>query len=288
MGLFKKNTKVEEPEPKYYMSATNMQMLNYKVYYMSKLEKMLYFLLAFIIGAAVGYLFYGGIGKDEFGNPTMLTHILNIMVSTIVGGIAGKLFLPVRVSQIITKRKRTLNLQFRDMLEALSTSLSAGKNVTDSFKSVYGDLKIQYAEDAFILNEIACILAGINNNIAVEDMLSDFGTRSGIDDISSFANVFSVCYKKGGNIKETIAKTHEILSDKIEISEDIETTVTSSKSEQNMMIFMPVILIGMMKTMSPDFADNFVTPVGIIATTIGVVLFVIAYFVGRSILNIKL
>lgn len=195
MGLFKKNTKVEEPEPQYYMSATNMQMLNYKVYYMSKLEKMLYFLLAFIIGAAVGYLFYGGIGKDEFGNPTMLTHILNIMVSTIVGGIAGKLFLPVRVSQIITKRKRTLNLQFRDMLEALSTSLSAGKNVTDSFKSVYGDLKIQYAEDAFILNEIACILAGINNNIAVEDMLSDFGTRSGIDDISSFADVFSVCYK---------------------------------------------------------------------------------------------
>lgn len=103
--------------------------------------------------------------------------------------------------------------------------------------------------------------------------------------------VLQMCFRcviKGGNIKETIAKTHEILSDKIEISEDIETTVTSSKSEQNMMIFMPVILIGMMKTMSPDFADNFVTPVGIIATTIGVVLFVIAYFVGRSILNIKL
>jgi len=61
MGLFKKNTKVEEPEPQYYMSATNMQMLNYKVYYMSKLEKILYFLLAFIVGAAVGYLFYGGV-----------------------------------------------------------------------------------------------------------------------------------------------------------------------------------------------------------------------------------
>ena len=31
-------------------------------------EKVLYFLLAFVAGAAVGLLFYGGIGKDEFGH----------------------------------------------------------------------------------------------------------------------------------------------------------------------------------------------------------------------------
>ena len=41
-------------EPQYYSSATNMRTLNYKVYYMSGAEKILYFLIGFIVGAAVG------------------------------------------------------------------------------------------------------------------------------------------------------------------------------------------------------------------------------------------
>ena len=77
--FFKKNKK--EKEPQYYTSATNMPVLNYKVYYMSKLEKSIYFLLAFLVGAAVGYLFYGGLAKDEYGNATMATYILDFIVS---------------------------------------------------------------------------------------------------------------------------------------------------------------------------------------------------------------
>jgi tight adherence protein B len=53
------------------------------------------------------------------------------------------------------------------------------------------------------------------------------------------------------------------------------------------MIVMPIGLIGMIKMLSADFAANFVTPAGIIATTIGVALFVAAYYVGKAVLNIK-
>lgn len=286
MGMFQKKEK-QPQEPQYYMSATNIRTLNYKVYYMSALEKILYFLLAFIAGAAVGYLFYGGIALDEFGNPTKTTWILNITISSAVGIFAGKMFLPIRCEQIIAARRKKLNSQFRDMLEALTTSLGAGKNVTDSFQSVYQDLKVQYEEDAFILNELAVILSGMTNNVAIEELLLDFGKRSGIGDIESFASVFQICIAKGGNMKETIRNTHDILSDKMEIREDIETIVTSNKTEQNVMIIMPIILIGMIKFMSPEMAANFTTVPGIAATTIAVVMFVAAYFVGRKVLNIK-
>ena len=120
-------------EPEYFTSATNMPTLNYRVYYMKPLEKVLYFLIAFVVGAFVGYLFYGGIGKDEFGQPTTLTWVLDITIPMIVGIAAGKLYLPMRVKTIIAKRKKELNHQFRDMLESLTTSLGAGKNVNDSF-----------------------------------------------------------------------------------------------------------------------------------------------------------
>lgn len=275
-------------KPEYYTSATNMPTLNYKVYYMKPIEKILTFLVAFIAGALVGYLFYGGIGKDEFGQATTLTWVLNITIPTIVGIIAGKLFVPMRVKSIIDKRKNELNHQFRDMLDALTTSLGAGKNVNDSFFGVYEDLKIQYEEDAYILKELEVIISGIHNNVAIEDVLEDFGNRSDNEDIRSFANVFKISYRKGGNIKDIIRNTHSILSDKMEISEDIETLVTSNKLEQNIMILMPIALICVIKMMSSEFAANFVTPTGIISTTISIVIFVIAYFIGKSVLDIKI
>ena len=186
----------------------------------------------------------------------------------------------------LDKSKR-LRTQFRDMLEAFNTSLGAGKNVVDSFHTVYGDLKVQYDEGTYILNELEVILSGMANNVDIEDLLEDFGKRSGIEDIVSFANVFRICYRKGGNIKDTIRSTHSILSDKMEITEDIETVVTANKTEQKIMIVMPIVLIGMIKMMSPDFASNFTTITGVISTTIAIVLFVVSYIIGKIVLDIK-
>ena len=283
-----KKKEKKELEPQYYMSATNIPTYNYRVYYMKPLEKMLYFLLAFVVGAAVGYLFYGGIGKDEFGDPTTLTWTLNITIPTIVGLLAGRLFVPLRIKSIIAKKKGELNHQFRDMLDALTTSLGAGKNVNDSFLAVYEDLKMQYDDDTHILHELEVIIAGIHNNIAIEEIIVDFGKRSDIDDIISFGNVFKISYRKGGNIKDIIRNTHSILSDKMEISEDIETLVTSNKMEQNIMIVMPIVLIALIKCMSPEFAANFVSATGLLSTTFSLAIFVIAYFVGKAVLDIKL
>ena len=72
----------------------------------------------------------------------------------------------------------------------------------------------------------------------------------------------------------------------MEIAEEIETMVTGAKSEQYMMLVMPVLLIGMIKMMSEDFAANFATLSGIIATTVGIGMFIIAYLIGRKVLDI--
>lgn len=283
----KKKKEKKEKEPQYYYSATNMQTYNYKVYYMNTLEKVGYFILAFVVGAAVGYLFFGGLAKDEYGDPTMTTYLLNVLICGMFGTVSGFGFIPIRTQMIIDARTKKLKTQFRDMLEALNTSLGAGKNVTDSFHAVYDDLKVQYDENAFIIKEMEVILSCMANNVDIEVPLEDFGVRSGIGDIVSFANVFKICYHKGGNIKDTIRNTHAILSEKMEISEEIETVVTGAKSEQNLMIVMPILLIGMIKLSSPDFAANFATMTGILSSILGIIMFVVAYFVGRSILNIK-
>lgn len=283
--LFKKEEK--EKEPQYYTSMTNIQTLNYKVYYMSLVEKIIYFLLAFAVGAVCGYLFYGGIGKDEFGEPTTLTKVLNIVIPSLVGIVCGSIFLPVREKQIVAKRQRMIKRQFRDMLESLSTSLNSGKNVTDAFLAVQQDLALQYDEDAFIHNEMRVIIAGIRNNLEIEVLLYDFGRRTGIKDIIMFASIFRISYRKGGNINQIIKNTNEIMRDKFDIQEDIETAMTSGKSELNMMLLMPIMMIGMFKMLSPDLAANFTTVTGIISTTISLIIYAIAFMLGRNIMDIK-
>ena len=63
--------------------------------------------------------------------------------------------------------------------------------------------------------------------------------------------------------------------------------VTANKTEQYIMIAMPIGLIALIKMMSPEFAANFVSASGIIATTIAIAIFIVAYFVGREVLSIK-
>lgn len=286
MGLFVKEKK--EKEPQYYTSATNIITYNYKVYYMKPIEKVLYFLLAFAAGAAVGYLFYGGLAKNEFGDPTTMTWILNVVISSIVGLVAGVLYLPIRTKQIMKKKQNDLKLQFRELLDALATSIGSGKNVVDSFKAARDDLRVIYSEETAIIKELDVILDGITNNVDVEKSLLDFGIRSGLDDIISFANVFETCYRKGGNIKDVIKNTQQIITEKMEVEMEIQTIVAGAKNEQMIMTVMPIALIAIIKMMSPEFAANFATPSGIISTTIAVVMFIVAYFVGNIVLAIKI
>ncbi len=283
----KKEKQDKALEPQYYRSVIGERTLNYRVYYMSLLEKILYFLLAFAAGAAVGYLFYGGIGKDEFGNPTTLTHVLNTVVMVACGTVAGKLFLPIRNKQILNGRQRKLKMQFRDMLEALSTSLGSGKNMQESFRGVYTDLQSQYEDDAFILQELKVINNGVANGVNMEELIADFGKRSGCPDIEDFAGVFEVAYRRGGNIRDTIRNTCQILGDKMSVAQEIETTVTGSKNQQYIMLVMPIALVAMIKMSSADFAKNFTTTAGIVSTTIAIGLFAASYFVGKKLLDIK-
>jgi len=285
----KKAKKEKAPlEPQYFTSETGMQTYNYGVYYMKPLEKILYFVLAFIVGAVAGYIFYGGLAKDEFNDPTKMTYILNVTICSICGIIAGKLYIPIRTKQILQKRKNQLKMQFRELLDNLSTSVSSGKTINDSFLEAKGDMILLFSEEAFIVNELEVIAAGVANNINIEVMLLDLGRRSHIEDIDSFGNVFDTCYRKGGDMKDVIRNTQKIISDKIEVEMEIETMVTSSKTEQKIMMFMPFGIVGMIKGMSPELAHNFATPAGIIATTIGAILLVVSYFIGQKVLDIKI
>ena len=275
-------------EPQYLTSPTGIRVMNYRVYYFNFFEIIIYTLLALVAGAFVGYLFFGNLAYDSYGQPTQMTHILNLAIPAAFGVFAVILFLPMRRKGLMKKRQAALARQFRDLLDGLTTSLGAGSNTNQAFYSVYDDLKLQYDDEDFIVKEVQVILIGIENNFAIEDLIRDLGNRSANDDITSFGNVFAASYRKGGNLASIMETTHEVLSTKMQIAQEIETTMASSKASLYTMLVMPIMIVSMLKFTGGDMAKMYGTPAGIFASIAAIVIFVVAFMIGKRVMDVKI
>jgi len=282
----KQKKKKPAPPAQYLNNPRNQPMLNYHTYVMSKNEKLLYSIAAFIAGGLAGLLFYGGLFKSQ-GEATSLTTISNTVVFVAVGIIAVKVFLPIRTTQLLEKRRATLRLQFRDMLESLTTSLASGSTVLQAFDDAYKDMHMQYSENAYITRELYQISEARRNNVKLVDMLNDFAKRSSLEDVEDFANIFSVGESSGGKINEIVRQTHSVICEKMQIENEIESKMSANRLELNIITCAPILIVAMLKFSNESFAENFATPVGVAAVTVGVVLFVVAYRMGQKIINIK-
>lgn len=272
--------------PQYLTSKINTSVLDYRVYVMKVRERLMYALLLLLCGGVVGLVFYGGLFLKD-GNPTLLTAISNLVVFFLAGLIAIKSFLPMVSQSLKKKRQNMLKKQFCDFASALTNALAGGMNMSDSLQAVYSDLRMQYAEDSLIVVEVQEIINGMNNNVPAETMFEDFAQRSGVADIESFATVFSTCYRTGGDLKSVVRRTTDIISEKIMISSEIETAITSNKMQMNIMNVLPVVIVLMMRLMSAQFAQGFSSVVGVIGLTITVGLTFASYKMGQKILDIK-
>ncbi len=282
MGLFKK----ENIELQYCVSPINNLVLNYTVYVMKPLERMTFFMATFIAGGLVGLIFYGGLFRVD-GASTLLTTISNVIVFIGVGFLSKKMFMPVITDALKNRRLKMLKNQFRDFLSSLTNSLSGGMNINDAIMNAYGDLETQYSSDAYIVVEVRNMISGVQNNISLETMLNDFGKRSGNEDIQNFASVFETAYRTGGNIKEIIRRTTDIISEKIIIAEEIQTKITSNKMQMQVMNVIPIFLVLMLRSSSAEFDEAFSSIVGVVCMTIGVAFFLAAYKMGQKIMDIK-
>lgn len=241
---------------------------DYHIYTMTFRDR----LIAFVIGAAgatvVMHIFFGNI-------------LVDILAMVATGIVAQKIYRNVMIERI----KNKLTLQFKDMLDSVTSSISAGKVAQAAFIDAEKDMKMQYGEDSFIFKELHKINIGISNNLTIETILSDFGKRSGVEDIESFANVFVIANRQGGNIKTILTETKSILCDKIEIEQDIRTMLGATKNQLNIMMIMPLLIV----PMSSGFTDGAENSFSNIMVKVGALIaFVIAYIIGRKITTIKM
>ena len=232
------------------------------------------------------YLISWGMGIGA-GTIVLFAFFNNLIVALIGGVICAKIIPNYYCEYRRKKQSDELRTQFKDLLEALTSSYSAGQNTVEAFNDAASDMVSIYGEGADIVREVQINCSGLNNNINIEQLLLDFAKRSGLDDAMSFANVFEVCNRQGGDLKRIVAETREIINDKIEIEMEIETMLSGSKNELNIMMVMPVIIVIMLKGLGTSMAGTN-TPATIIVKIICIGIFVLAYGMGRKITDIRI
>ena len=112
-----------------------------------------------------------------------------------------------------------------------------------------------YGRGSMISEEIRLMIYKTKVNRTMEDALMDFAGRSGLDDVRSFAEVFLAAKANGGELMRIIAKTAEMIGEKIRIQEDILTGTASRRMEQRIMTMIPMVLVVYLELTSPGFFD---------------------------------
>ncbi len=244
---------------------------DYHIYQMTRLDRLKAVGIGVALGIAVGYVFF------ESG-------IMAVLLSVIAAAAAQKPF-----EQYCRKQRlKKLLLQFKDLLETLAASYSAGQTTPMAFADAVEEMTNLYGENADIVNELRMINAGLQHNYNIEDLLVNFAQRSGLDDVDSFASVFEVCNRKGGNIRQIVAESRSVINDKIEIEMEIQTMIAGAKNELNIMMVMPFIIMLAMRGLGSTATGAEAFFMNAIAKAAALVIFVAAYIIGTKLVDIKL
>lgn len=243
----------------------------YDRYSYGKLELLLYAVAGAFTMALTGWVFY----RD--------------FILTAICFIAGLFYPVLKKKQLIEKRRNVLRLQFKDLLYYLGASLSAGKSVEQAFIQAHGILKNLYpGKTSDIVNETGLILKRLQMNENIEYIIKDFAIRSGIEEVHHFADVFSVCKRTGGNLVEIIRTTSRMISERIEIKQEIETGLAAKKQEQRILSVSSVIMVIFISSMGGDLMEPmFVTVPGRVIMTFSLVLICSGILISNRIMNIR-
>lgn len=185
------------------------------------------------------------------------------------------------------KRQETLAVQFKDAILAVASNLNAGFSVENAFAAALKETDRIYGKDSMMSEEIRLMLHKTRVNRTFEEAFENFAERSGLEDVKSFAAVFLTARRSGGELMKMIAKTAEIIAEKIRIQEDILTATAAKRMEQKLMSAIPFLMVGYIELTSPGFFDIlYETVVGRVLMTVCLAVYLGAYWISRRVLEI--
>jgi tight adherence protein B len=175
--------------------------------------------------AVIAYLFYDSVLAAVLLSPLLIPYYRR------------------RSREKLRQDKKELSAQFREALAAIITALKAGYSAENAFIECLQEMRFQFGDKAMITCEMKRIGRGIENRIPLEKLLAEFASRWQIEEITEFAEVFTIARRSGGDLPEILGRTAEVIRDRMEIDTEIDVLMSSRKFEQKIMEGVPFFII---------------------------------------------
>lgn len=270
MNKLKKNTLKNTGSNKIIARGRLPPETDYTKYIFSRHEIMLHLLSGGAFMAMVSWLFYDSVIAWMLLMPFVIVSFRDKGASACV------------------KRKRKLEIEFREVILSVSSNLQAGYSVENAFQESYRDIVLLYGKESVMAGELRLIFRKLNNNIQLEDALVNLADRSGVQDIRDFADIFQIAKRGGGDMRGIIANTAEIIGDKQEIRREIETVVSEKRLEQQIMRCIPFFIIFYISLTTKGYFESLYHNIpGWVLMTGSLVVYAAACRISDKVLNIE-
>lgn len=187
------------------------------------------------------------------------------------------------------KKSAESKVQFRDFLHSLTASMHAGYAVENAFQEAYQELAELYGKNAFIPRELARMLRQMKLNRPAEEVLEEFGERSGLEDARNFASIFKIAKRSSGSLVSIMSDTAETIGKKLETQREIQVLVQEKRYEQKVMNIMPLAMILYLRAGNGELMEVLYTTMGgRVVMTVCLLIYLAAYCMAERIVNIKI
>lgn len=247
------------------------QALRYDKYEMSIKEYILYGFEGAMIISLFGYFFY----------RSVIIILLSLPLTV--------LYIRGKEKKLCEKRKRDLQIQFKDMLISVNGSVRAGYSLENAFVESYKDMVMYHGEGSIIAKENRNIINGLKNGISIIELIFDMGERSNLSDIKNFAGILSIGKRAGGRLSQILDEYIRVEEEKVSTLEEIETIISAQKYEQKIMNIIPFFIILYVEVTSKGFFNCLYSSfAGRLVMTGCLLLYLLSIYLSSKITDIKL
>lgn len=106
-----------------------------------------------------------------------------------------------------------------------------------------------------MVQELAAMQRRMDSNQTLEEAMRDFAERSGIPEAETFAEIFTMGKRSGGDLIEIMEDTARTIAQTVETERAIAATLASRRYEQKIMNGIPFVIVLYLRIGCPGFMD---------------------------------
>ncbi len=155
----------------------------------------------------------------------------------------------------LRRRRQELLSEFKELLYTLSANLKTGYSIENAWINAGKDLRLLYPQGSILAEEAELAAAQLKLNVPIEKAIYHFAKRCDEEVIYRFASVVETAKRSGGNLVHMLDKTIHVITEKIEVDQEIQTILSGKKMEQRIMCVMPVGMLLYLKLTNPSYLE---------------------------------